>query len=300
MGWAAVATAVASLVMAARGQSIQPDGRLLAWLWPEPNSAAAIFSVVLIGFVYHHVLPVRDGAVRRPLILTLLNLLATAIMLVFLALTGSRIASVGAVFGLLLVAWKGTKSRRIRLALIVGLAAVCLAAVGAMWHRWERGIVTDESSLYINLWQHYFDLGLERPWLGHGIMASEQIVHGEQILTNSHNKLIDAFYYGGVVAVVLMLALIVVASRAAWLAWRREADPVPAALLVCCVTYTYGIPAVLALFWKIDWWWIHCWLPLGLIAGAELRNSGPARRMFEFPRASVLGPAALQSPSPVI
>jgi O-antigen ligase len=266
MGWAAFITASISLVLFLTGTVVEVGGRLKAWIWPDPNSAAAVFAVVTVGLVVQVI-----ANLHRPWLAA--GYAAPALVLTtFIGLAGARAAAAGLVAGLLIIAV--AQVRRVRAALWVLLAAV-VAAVGLValaTTRWSGDALLASLRDYNRLWEHYLGIALERPWFGHGILFQARYAFNDQpaALTNSHNKVIDAFVYGGGVAVLILIALVIAAGIVAWRAIRVRMA-LPGALLACAIIYPFGIPAIEPLFWKMEWFWIHSWLPIALIAGIELQ-----------------------------
>jgi hypothetical protein len=108
-------------------------------------------------------------------------------------------------------------------------------------------------------------------WLGFGAQGQVLVRHDGAYLTAPPNMLITALVDGGVVAAVLFAALIVTMIAVGVVSARRGRSLTPLALAVYVAVY--------GLFDTIDvttpgWQWLALWLPVGLIAGAEIRARG--------------------------
>lgn len=263
MGWAACVTASISLFLFLTGAT---GGRLQAWIWPDPNSAAAVFAVVAVGLVVQF-----TANLHRPGLAAAYALPALA-LIVFVVLTGSRAATAGLAAGLILIALARLRQLRAALWLLVAAAVAAGGLVALPAARLSGDALKSALRDYTRLWEHFLDIGLQRPWFGHGILFQTRYSLNEApaALTNSHNKIIDALVYGGGVAVLILIALVIAAGIVAWRGLRVRMA-LPAALLACAIIYPFGIPAIEPLFWKMEWVWIHSWLPLALIAGLELQ-----------------------------
>ncbi|MGE0503349.1 MAG: O-antigen ligase family protein [Rhizobiaceae bacterium] len=272
-GWAAAIMAAVSIWLFATGAGASSAGRLIGWAWPDPNSSAAVVAVILLGLLD------RISRFARISLLAAGIAAPVPLLLVFMALTEARAAAAGLFLGVAVLALAITRRRGISWKISSSVGGLLVAILATAAPRWELTSLLSTSAGYFYLWDHYFNLAMQKPWLGHGILALEAVtMPGGQVLTNAHNKIIDAFFYGGGIAVALLAALIVIAGQFAVRTLYRRGDGLPGALLAFCTIYTFGIPAVLPLFSSMAWWWIHCWLPLAIIAGVQIRDLLNERR----------------------
>jgi O-antigen ligase len=229
------------------------------------NAAGAVYGVLVMGGLFYALPETASAAKRRLIIAGLL------IMALFIGVTQSRGNLLALGFGLLLLAALA-HVREAAVALMVGIAVIALLlAVGLLdvGELMARGL-----SYRLEAWQHYLELWRQRPWLGVGANVVKPFTvtdpFREAVFANPQSLYLSPLVSGGIVAFTLFALLFAAALRAAWRAHRRRGDIGLLAMLMF-VGLTGLVEFGLAIDHP-DWQWLLFWLPIGLVAGAEVRH----------------------------
>ena len=233
--------------------------RLITLPWPNPNTGAAVVGVLLVGFAAGPGMNREEWPGMRLLYWVVAMLLA-----LLLFLTQTRAAMVGVVAAAL--ACVLVRPPKLRHAAILGAGAVVVIGLIVLVFRHEllRGDA-GRTALLIDFWH----LVLDRLLSGFGIQAQGQILvwYNGGYSEAPHNMLMTALVYGGVIGALLLAAFYAVMIAVGVRNGRRGLSLAPLAMAVYV--------AVHGLFETIyvttpGWQWLYLWLPVGIVAGAEL------------------------------
>ncbi len=239
--------------------------RLVIVPWPNPNTGAAVLGTLLVGIAAGPGMNSEEWPGVRMIYWAIAVLLA-----LLLFMTQTRAALVGVVAAALAaVLVRPPKLRNLAVWGAVFVVAVGLV-VFVLRHQLLRGDA-GRTELLVDFWR----LVQDRVLLGFGVQTQGDILvwYNGLYLEAPHNMLMTALVYGGVIAAALLAALyvtmIVIGIRNA----RRGLSLAPLAMAVYVAAH--------GLFETIyvttpGWQWLYLWLPVGIVAGAELRGRAPA------------------------
>jgi O-antigen ligase len=222
------------------------------------NDSACAYGVFLV-FACHRFFGEEDRRQR-----VVYALIAT-VLLALVLLTQSRTALAAVCAGLLALA-----GRRALGVVSVAVAASWLA-VAATPGFWQQRVM--QWSFRPGIWREVLSEARERPWFGHGLLEEPVVRAYGQVFSHAHNGYLAALRDGGVVGLVILLALLALALRWAWWQRQREGDSLPLALLLyaaVCIGMDYD--RILVHPTEL---WLFFWLPLALSMAAA---SGPGHR----------------------
>jgi O-antigen ligase len=152
---------------------------------------------------------------------------------VALAITLLRTLSKTAIIALVIAeCWYLMQNNRMPRKAKVYLVAGALIVVGSFW-----GLLSSYANIYNNtgsgdqaetltgrtlLWTVAFSMGLEKPWLGHGLYSFKALIPmlGTFEAVHAHNDLLQQFFEFGIVGVVILLGV--------YWSFYRQARRVPA------------------------------------------------------------------------
>jgi O-antigen ligase len=263
--------AIAFLHLAAFGMV---DGRMTGWAEARhPILGASIIGVCVILATGR----LLDGRHRR---------LAGAVViagLAFIVLTGSRgpLLAIGGSLSLLLLF---VRPRLLLAAAGLGvalIAAVAVAAPAALEDAWARLLQRGWSNR-LDIWQLALREIAERPLFGHG--PSARLDRASDNFP--HDLFLSTLFYSGAVGLLLLLAVLALAARAAW----RRPDRVTRWTLLALLAHTVlsGLTDLSQITKGPSPMWYIVWLPVALALGATLRPAvAPARaaRPADYPPA---------------
>jgi O-antigen ligase len=247
--------------------------RFAAGLWSNPNTAAVTFG---LGAVAIATAP-ASMVIRSPRAWG--NLVIATILMAAIFLTGSRAALLAVAVSLfvsvvLVRAW--------HLVAAAMLAGSAMAVVGYQFYLRDPGLFLLSRSggaSRLELWSYYWHLAAREPFTGHGIdneFAFSYRLSDGTVLDSPHNMLLSAFLYGGLFAatayVALIAAMLLAGARSAW----RIGNPMP--LAVTLYVLVQGVFESLLPIHNSDWQWIYFWIPIGIVAAAEIRSAGSPER----------------------
>jgi O-antigen ligase len=204
--------------------------------------------------------PVMGSQVLRPR-----NLLYAALLLPFIAMTGSKSALVALLAmgafaaGLAVLRRMGRRTA----AFAATAAGVTLAAaatgLAAFWAQitallGRDGTLTGRTTI----WAHLLDSGMQRPWLGYGYRAFWTGLEGESgklymevgwVFTYAHNGLLEVWLQVGWVGLALVLCALAVALRnAARCARARATEGTEWLVMLLALTLIYNLDEGTILF----------------------------------------------------
>lgn len=257
---AAIGAAVMIGVAVARGEAaamrLQGDP---AWHWVlNPNAVAGVYAVCF-AVALGHALCADVTRAERAAALTLATLPLAVVLL-----TQSRGAMLGcgAAVAVAALALRG----RALLALgIVAAAGVILALL--VFPGWTGTLLARGDSARLAVWSHFLAVGLERPWLGHGLDFDARVQLGNVPIYTPHDIVLAAFVRGGLVGALALSATLLAALAAcvgaARRGWWLPLVVLGATLTLCTVDHEM-VPGSFGFYWYLYW------LPLGLSAAAAL------------------------------
>ena len=198
-----------------------------------------------------------------------------------LLLTQGRAALLGVVLSLVpLLLPRNTEHlrRTVIVAAILALVVIVLL-VGPFQHLFERGL-----SYRPDVWRAGLEIFLQRPWFGHGLHASLEVIisdtilkHPHNILPHPHNILITVLMQGGIVALGLFLWMLAAYARVAWQQFQREGSVLLPALMICgFINAVFDIDAVMSTINRV---WFVIWIPIGLAIAYEVRLAEAAAEL---------------------
>lgn len=197
---------------------------------------------------------------RRDLWLRLLLAAGIVSLLVAISLSGTRIVwlALACAVGVALSLETGRNGW-----LTLGVAGTVLGAVAIFSLGWEdlakRGL-----SFRPEIWAEFARRSAEaNPILGAGSGAPSYWVTPELTFRHPHSIFVSAFFFGGIIGLGLLVALIVLAARYAW-----QSPPSPVRTLAV-MTLSYGVVVGLIdgdnIVTKIDYLWWLIWFPLAVV-----------------------------------
>ena len=236
--------------------------RLIIMPWDNPDTGAAVVGLLLVGMAAGPGMNAEEWPGVRMLYWAVAVLLA---LLLFMTQTrAAMMGVVAAAFACVLV-----RPPKLRQAAIWGAGAAVL--IGLVLFIF-RGLLMRGDAGRGELIADFWHLVQDRFLLGLGVQTQGRILvwHDGAYLEAPHNMLMTALVYGGVIAVALLAAFYVVMIAAGIRSGRRGLSLAPLAMA--------AYVAVHGLFETVyvtapGWQWLYLWLPVGLIAGAEIRGS---------------------------
>ncbi|EQD83009.1 O-antigen ligase [Saccharopolyspora erythraea NRRL 2338] len=188
----------------------QPDR--FTWLHLHPVDAGqflAIAVVLLTAYVLGHELPRPGPRWPMPVYLLLLGICAAG-----LVGSNTRGAALGAIVGVLAIAWTRWRGRRrieVAAALSVGIVLAWLALgqqIESFFARGESAERLASLNSRTDLWAYAFDAFTERPLYGYGLTASQGMFLEEIGLGGGHNGLVNLLVDTGLLGAAVWLFLL--------------------------------------------------------------------------------------------
>lgn len=250
------------------------DGRLNGLGQLDNHVVAALVWSVLLVFALHLLLNTDKTAWR------LVGVLSALMYVVAIYLSDSRTAWVaGALGAATIVSAHAITSRRLFIGFVfaaAGMIAV-VAIIIANLPSAPDWLLPRGASFRPDIWASALDRISPDHWLfGLGILTSDDFQIGSQLFAHPHNMYLSMLYQGGVVALVLFLALLI--GCALWFLRNYDHRDAKIGLSVLAVT----IPAYLLdgheLIDKVGDTWFLVWLPVGLMLGFAWRGEVVRRR----------------------
>lgn len=275
LGTLALAVAAALFSMGLYlGAGYVPPHRLGTLAWHSPNAVGAVFGALTVAALAWS-LGRSPGSAERRLAGSVGLLLAAATLL-----TMSRASLLAMAVGLLVAA---TCARAWRFVLAGAVAAIGAGALLLLDPGLLEGLVERGSSFRVVIWENFLHQAMERPWFGYSIIHDgKTLLPDGRTVGGAHNVYLEALVFGGVPALLGLLALFAVAGRIAWRAWREDGQVMPIALLAFIATH--GMFESQPFVHELDWHWMSYLLPFGLIAAREVAAGKPRPLPRSAPR----------------
>ena len=246
-----------------------PDGRLsgLGQL-DNPVVLGLILGAVLVMLA--HML--MTDAIRR---WRLIAFVSAAVVCYVIYLTGSRNAIVSAALGVLVVFFSTRildpqrfAAAAVALLTVAGsiLAALAISDAGA------EVLLPRGDSFRLDIWTYVLDRVLsEAPIFGLGIVTPDVVPLGEKTFNHPHNMYLAVLFQGGLVALLLFLALIVGSVVSLFLAYETKSAKLGLGLLTMALS-SFVLDGH-ELIDKVGETWFLFWLPVGIATGLSWARS---------------------------
>ena len=257
--WAAICATVAALITIARYLGEGANSRLAGY--------GAFYNPLLISHVFGFFVALWFGIYfMENELFQPLPLFGILICGALLFATGSRTPLVAMVAA---VTWLAALSANRKAAVVLGTMFLFGIAVLSL----SPEVVTQRGFSYrTEIWANALRQIKEMVWFGHGHGSplSIQLDSVPYPFSEPHNLSLQVLYDGGVVGLVLWLAIYAVALERSW---RLRSDKW---VLVCSATVVYGMAAGFteggAIFSRPEEHWFLLWIPLALLSAATCRG----------------------------
>ncbi len=219
-----------------------------------------LFAILAMGFALR----------SRQLVHKVAFLLAITAFVCFAWFGQSRTAFASMLLALLILMGLTLRNGRVLysafLAVLAG--ALVVAFPDLLLQALHRGL-----GLRPDIWAHMWAEAKASPIVGHGLISLGSVDAGYQHFGSAHNAYLQVFWQGGMIALCLFLAVLMVAFRSAWLRGRQRGDYTVFCILVftACIMMT-GVDTLIA---RPRDQWLLFWLPLALLLGYAGREPHP-------------------------
>jgi len=229
------------------------------------NIAATLYgAAALAALVY--VVPRRGSSGGRALFL-----LAAAFCCAFVILSESRAGLLGLTLSL---AASVLVTRQWRLAAGL-LAVILLAAALALAGGIDVGRMLARGDSYrFDLWRDAIWLIVERPLLGHGVLAELRFSAEHMAFRSPHNFILSTYVFAGLPATILLFIILIMGSIKIFTIPRCEFSFAISLLIIGVVAGFFDFRTLVD---GMDRAWLVIWLPLVLIAARAHSRAKPER-----------------------
>ena len=157
---------------------------------------------------------------------------------------------------------------------------------------YKIALLKDSLQVRLDVWRHIFARIEQAPWFGHGLNADPRTEVSTGIIwLHPHSVYIGTLLYGGIVGLLLFIALMI---SALWQGFRHAGQPIN--LLSACM-FLYGAicigPNGNMLIHHPKPFWLFFWFPLALVVASEI-PSHPLHGGHMAPDATGLPIAAVE------
>jgi hypothetical protein len=171
-----------------------------------------------------------------------LSFLQVGLGSVLLLLTQSKTALIACVVaGVYLLLTRKSRLLPRGVQVVVVATTVLVGSVGA-WSALSEWVSSNKQSLgeltgRLSLWSYYWELGLERPWFGHGTSLWAELLQSASFrygwaAGNAHNQIVNSFVMAGVFGVVFLFGYVIGLFLS-----RRRIDIQYRALFTACLMF---------------------------------------------------------------
>jgi O-antigen ligase len=252
-----------------------PDTRLFGLgLLDNPFKASSLFGIATIACIYL-MLHQRSVAMR----LLYLGLLLSSFAYMVLAQSrSSLLALVIAMMTWPFLVWmfhRDYRSNRPKTVMILAIL-VLMAVAGAAFfivdpEFFRRAFLRGHSPHRLEVWRQILALVKEAPWFGHGLTADPRTLLSDgKILTHPHSVYVGTLFYGGIVGLLLFIALVLSALLHGFVRLKKPIHFMSATMVL------YGALCMVAqgnmLIHHVKPFWLFFWFPVALLAAFELLN----------------------------
>ena len=268
--WTGAIVAIATIFFYYR-QHPFPNTRLFGYgLLYNPFKASSLFGVTVIACTY---LVLQQRYVGMQLLY--LGLLLVSFSYMLLAQSRSALLSLAVV----MIAWlffallfykmdKG--SHRYRLLIVLVVITVVSAVLFMVYPGlFDRVFLRGYSVPRLELWGTILARVEEAPWFGHGLTADPraELLSG-RIKVHPHSVVIGTLLYGGIVGLLLLLAVVI---STLWQAFGNTNNPIK---LLLASMALYGALCIVLngnmLIHHVKPFWLFFWFPIGLVMASKL------------------------------
>lgn len=197
---------------------------------------------------------------------------AVAVLLYALWLTGTRSMWIGLGATMTVAALAcGNATLRNRALMLPGTLILLAAGITLAFNVDREQFLRRADSFRPEIWTGVVDKALDGNWFfGNGINTSSATQFRDIVFDHAHSIYVGTFYYGGVVGLLLLLALLVITYR--HLLTRPHSELRDLALMML----TFGAVTLALdgdqLLEKVDYPWLVFWLPVALALCVSTRN----------------------------
>ena len=152
-------------------------------------------------------------------------------------------------------------------------AAVSWALLAANTALWQSRVMT--FSFRPGIWEQVL-LNMDGYWwFGHGYLMSPRVAAYDKVFDHAHNGYLASLRDGGIIGLLLLLAILGTAGLWAWRLYRQDGERIYMALLL------YGVTAITMDFDRLlvhpKELWLFFWLPVALIMAVYAKRDDPER-----------------------
>ncbi|MBD3645980.1 MAG: O-antigen ligase family protein [Pseudomonadales bacterium] len=148
--------------------------------------------------------------------------------------------------------------------LIAGIVVLTLVS-GIVWYTdYHEELLRRSTSFRPEIWSTFWNKIITGNTLfGAGANAGSEIQPGPYVFDHPHNIYVATLYYGGVIGLLLLLAMLAFAIYGA----LQLRDPSQRNLILTCLTFSLIALAFDGdrLLVKVDYSWVLFWLPLAMV-----------------------------------
>ena len=280
--WTAVIVAIVTIIFFYR-QNPFPENRLHGYglLW-HTFYASSLYGIIILACIYLQMSQTSVG-------MRLFYLGLVLVSFFYMLLAQSRIALfslVGAMIAWQLLAWlllKQEKGTYRKMPLIVFLVIVVASTAFFILYPefFGQKFLSGYSLSRLQLWGKILEQVKDAPWFGHGLTADPraEYVPGE-ILVHPHSVWVGTLFYGGIVGLLLFIAVLVSAFWQGFGSVKQSINSVAACMVL------YGalciVPNGNMLIHHPKPFWLFFWFPLALVVASEIRGH-PLRGEYMAP-----------------
>jgi Lipid A core - O-antigen ligase and related enzymes len=196
-----------------------------------------------------------------------------AIMLVMLLLTQSRGPLIALVLALCCTLHLQVFTRRnllaaIALVIVVALVFMLTPVGDMLLERFEE--LGTQSGLRLSIWHHTLMEVAGQPWLGRGIGYELNFInYSTEHITTTHSVYFGALLKGGIIGLLLLLAVI---ACGLWRAWRKRRDDSRYGLAMLIFALVFMASQGMFIISNPRETWILFWLPMAIALSKSLQE----------------------------
>jgi O-antigen ligase len=201
--------------------------------------------------------------------------IAALLALLLIWLGQSRTAFIALLLALLVLTTLSSRGRRLT-HWIIGVIAVAGLSFALLLPEVIEEAMLRGTSLRPEIWREIWRHALEAPLFGHGLTPNVAVkFENIRLFETAHNAYLQVFWQGGLVGLLLFLAVMATALRQAWAVGKREGDMT----ILCILLFTMVVmlTGVDTLIERPRDQWILFWLPVSLLlatAGTNPKSAG--------------------------
>jgi O-antigen ligase len=248
-----------------------PSARLFGYgLLDNPFQASSIYGIIVL-ICTHLVLHQRSFSMR----VVFLGLLVVSFSYMLLAQSRSALLSLIIAMAVWqLFVWfrrqKGSGSQMKGLLIVLAIIFAGSAALFLIFPEFfDLAFLSRPSHYRLKVWGKLLSRIEAAPWFGHGLIADPrtEIAPG-RILVKPHSVLMGTLFYGGVIGLLLLIAVVV---STLWQGFRRMEKPID--LLIGSMALYGALCMVLngnMLIHHPKPFWLFFWFPVALVVASEM------------------------------